>query len=59
MHIFSKISSSALALCLALMMAACSGEDGSDGVSGVNGKDGVSGTDGKNGKCRSRTAKPS
>ena len=50
MHIFSKISSSALALCLALMMAACSGEDGSDGVSGVNGKDGVSGTDGKNGK---------
>lgn len=50
MHIFSKISSSALALCLAFTLAACSGEDGSDGVAGVNGKDGISGTDGKDGK---------
>ena len=50
MHILSKISSSALALCLAFTLAACSGEDGSDGVAGVNGKDGISGTDGKDGK---------
>ena len=49
MRIFSRVSFSALAVCTALTLFACSGDSGDDGIAGADGKDGISGVDGTNG----------
>ena len=49
MRIFSRVLSSALAVCTAFTLSACSGDSGDDGIAGTDGRDGVSGIDGKDG----------
>ena len=49
MRIFSRVPFSALAVCTALTLFACSGDSGDDGIAGTDGKDGISGVDGTNG----------